>query len=377
MKLFYLNFTDLDNPRNAGLVKKQKAEIDLLSEHFTVGKLDLHGNNYAFVDHDNHEEHSFKSSFLIQYKKRILIYNKLYKFLEKNHYEALYLRYNLADMFLVAFLKKIKRIGLKIVIQIPTYPYHKEHNKVIYGVDQRYAKKLHKYVDRIITYSEDEEIYGVPTIQIRNGVEYSQISLKSDNDNSDQTNFLGVASLASWHGYDRLIKSIEQYYLDGNLHPIHFYIVGTGNEADVYHQIINESSISEKLKEVIHFEGFKFGKPLDDLFDIAHIGVEVLAMHRKGLDLSSSLKSKEYLAKGLPFITASKMDIRDTEIQKYFYSIDKSEDAFDLKKIIDFYQGLRDQYPSSLAQIIREESWKYCDIHNSFFPVIQFLKEGK
>ena len=52
------------------------------------------------------------------------------------------------------------------------------------------------------------------------------------------------------------------------------------------------------------FHGFTTGHDLDILYDQCHLAAGSLGMHRKGLTMTSELKSREYCARGIPFIIA-------------------------------------------------------------------------
>lgn len=58
--------------------------------------------------------------------------------------------------------------------EIPTYPYDMEHKGIssifVLFIDKIYRKKLHKYVDRIVTLTDDEKIFNCKTLKITNWI---------------------------------------------------------------------------------------------------------------------------------------------------------------------------------------------------------------
>ena len=69
----------------------------------------------------------------------------------------------------------MKNMNIRTVIEIPTYPYEAEgrtslRGRVIQVLDKIFRKKLKKYVDRIVTYSDDKMIFGIKTINTINGI---------------------------------------------------------------------------------------------------------------------------------------------------------------------------------------------------------------
>ena len=68
----------------------------------------------------------------------------------------------------------------KILIEIPTYPFGREllSSPTMwpwYFKDKLYKGKANRYINRVVTYSDDETIYDIPTIRIMNGVDVNRI----------------------------------------------------------------------------------------------------------------------------------------------------------------------------------------------------------
>ena len=77
------------------------------------------------------------------------------------------------------------------------------------------------------------------------------------------------------------------------------HIVGEGSPIEEYKRIVEKYEIAEH----VIFYGLKTGRELDSIYDQCSIGVENLGFHRTGVYRASTLKAREYAAKGLPFIT--------------------------------------------------------------------------
>ena len=91
--------------------------------------------------------------------------------------------------------------------------------------------------------------------------------------------------------------------------------------------------------------------------------------------LSSSLKSREYCAKGLPFITECKMDFLSSDCP-YVLTVPYDESDINILDIISFYDNLyTKKSPIELAQEIREYAYKHCDMHVTMKPVIDFINQ--
>ena len=70
-------------------------------------------------------------------------------------------------------------------------------------------------VDRIYTYSEDNQIWGIPTICSSNGIDFDLVSIRKVEKKRESINLIAVAGLAKWHGYDRILRGMGEYYKEG------------------------------------------------------------------------------------------------------------------------------------------------------------------
>ncbi|QBY03130.1 hypothetical protein E2K93_01540 [Thalassotalea sp. HSM 43] len=268
----------------------------------------------------------------------------VYNLIKENDIDLLYIRYihqcNLSFLF---FLKRANDLGCKVILEVPTFPYDDERSisffnglrnfaNSLFIVQERFTRKfLYKYVDKVVTFSNDKYIFNIPTVRISNAVSRS-LSYKKTNKNLD-FNFVGVASLESWHGYDRLIRSIATYYLQSTKeNKVYFHIVGDGQCFDDYTALVKQLNLEKYVK----FYGRLDGELLTNVILQSTVGVDSLGRHRSKLEYNNSLKSKEYLMRGLPLIKSHKDYSIDSQ---YYFQIDASEDEFDIGQIIDWYEN--------------------------------------
>jgi len=92
---------------------------------------------------------------------------------------------------------------------------------------------------------------------------------------------------------------------------------------------------------MLDFGGHIEKEEADLLFNSMHLGISALAVHRKGLKSTTTIKSREYFARGLPFIFAyTDPDLSDnSEALKYCYQIPANEDNVDINGILNWYSG--------------------------------------
>ena len=97
-------------------------------------------------------------------KKRIS-FHAIIRYIIKERIPFIYIRsYHNANPFTIHFVKALKNHGVKIFLEIPTYPYDQEYfsikEKIELYTDKLFRHTFCKYVDAIITYSNDTEIFG-------------------------------------------------------------------------------------------------------------------------------------------------------------------------------------------------------------------------
>lgn len=165
-----------------------------------------------------------------------------------------------------------------------------------------------------------------------NGIDVSSVPLRTppvfDGKNLD---LLCVAQVAKWHGLDRLIRGIAEYKGDVN---VRLNIVGDGSEVPNLKRLVADL----KLENSVIFHGFKTGKELDEFFDMCHIAVGSLGVHRNGNNRkeSSTLKAREYCARGIPFI----YEIEDPEITnkipEFVLKIPNDESPVEIHRIVEY-----------------------------------------
>jgi glycosyltransferase involved in cell wall biosynthesis len=275
----------------------------------------------------------------------------------------------------INFLKRVKTDSpeCKIIYEIPTYPYNKEHRSVIEKIglciDKIFRKELKKYVDRIVTLSDDVVIFGIPTIKIINGIDCSDIPVQIPS-GAHIINIIAVAQFAKWHGYDRLIRGLNNYYMKAQGQKICIHFVGSGPEINYYHQLVRRYNLSAH----VFFHGPLSGRELTNIFNKSNIAACSLGGHRKGLYLSSELKSREYLARGLPMVASTKIDVIPPNFEYCLY-FPEDDSSIDIEQIVKFYVSLLvNQTRFEMISKIRKFTEENCDVAKAMKPVVEYLK---
>jgi hypothetical protein len=162
-----------------------------------------------------------------------------------------------------------------------------------------------------------------------------------------------------------------EYYKNGGTRNIIFHMVGDGMAVPQYHKLVKEYHLE---KHVIIY-GNKSGAELDEIYKHSFIGLDGLARHRSGNMTNSSLKSREYTAKGIPFVSSVDIDFADKD-WPYVMRVPQDETPIDMNKVIEFYDkvyGNRDC--NEVAKEIRSYAESRCDMKVVMQPIIDYIKD--
>ncbi len=383
-RLLYLSVWDFTDEEKNGICKKIKSQEKVFTDAGFQVDCAYISRGQACVRIDGSEILLGEVGILGKLKANHFFYDFLRKNIGRKPYDAVYIRYGLSDRYFYKTCKLLKQAGARIIIEIPTYPYEGEANrgwKDTIGIflDHTYRRKLSLWVDQIATFTDDPSIWNIPAYHIQNGIDTAAMSARSGIHGFGTLNLVAVANVGPWHGYDRLIDAMGRYYKAGGKENCVFHLAGGGAELDRYKELV----MKWDLWEHVIFHGSLYGKALDDLYDDMDLAVETLGMHRKGIVLSSSLKSKEYAFKGLPIITSCKLDAFPEDACEFVLMLPSGEQEIDLNSILRFYKELYfDETTGSwslekkekLTAFISDYAKAHCDMHRTMQETVQRLK---
>ncbi|MBQ2971226.1 MAG: glycosyltransferase family 4 protein [Ruminococcus sp.] len=231
----------------------------------------------------------------------------------------------------------IKRNKATFIYEIPTFPQQKEEHlnglrKLFSIYSDRFTDKFNSMVDYYVLIGEDAggHYKGKPAINIENGIDVSSVPVRKPKC-EETIHILALASMCYWHGYDRLIKSLAEYKGD---QKIVIHMVG-GNDGGCLNEW-KELASKLGLKNTVVFHGQLTGKALEEMFDLCDIGVNSLAMYRKGFAVTMELKAREYIARGLPFVCAVEDPALVDPKEALWLKITNDESVPDMEQIVEF-----------------------------------------
>ena len=103
------------------------------------------------------------------------------------------------------------------------------------------------------------------------------------------------------------------------------------------------------------FCGVLYGEALDEMFDIADVGIGSLGRHRNNITQLKALKNVEYAVRGIPFVYSEKNP--DFDNQPYVYKVSADEEDIDINGIIDFLLSNKCTPEMIRESVERELSW--------------------
>ena len=296
-------------------------------------------------------------------------YGSLYNYCISQGIEFVYARsFMNATPWLIHFFKKLKRKNIKAVTEIPTYPYDTEFNPHIWKqpsrfiIDKLFRNCLARQMNAIVTFSDANVIFGQRTINISNGVDLVSIPLHPTNFNpNDPLHLISVAEVKPWHGIDRMIKGLGEYYNrkkseGGKAKELYFHVVGGIWEGHMTGERGIGTLIERyNLQDKVFLHGQLFGQQLDDVFNQCQFAIGSLGRHRSGITVIKTLKNREYATRGIPFIYSEQDSDFDT--QPYVLKAPADESPIDIQQIIDFMNHFT-MKPEEIRKTVEHLTWK-------------------
>ncbi|SDO01144.1 Glycosyltransferase involved in cell wall bisynthesis [Prevotella communis] len=368
--LVYHGFSD-----HSGISKKIHYQVKGLRENGH----DVHLCYYGFAENghrcryvDGQVIKDYGTGVLAGIRQRI-DYQCIYDYCIREKIEFIYARcFQNANPFLIRFFKKIRNAGIRAVTEIPTYPYDAEFvgfpflTRMNLKIDQLFRLKLASQMDAIVTFSDAEKIFGQRTIRISNGVDFDSIPLHKPISTNDELHLIGVAEVHYWHGYDRLIAGLGEYYRSSrlshqssNFKHVFFHIVGGVGPSEMYNSMYapGYEELMEKyqIKDHVIFHGQLFGDALTEVFNQCQFAIGSLARHRSGITTIKTLKNREYATRGIPFVYSE--NDSDFDNQPYVLKVPADDSPIVIPQIISFIEKLA-MKPENIRKTVTRLSWK-------------------
>ena len=282
-KVLFLIFHGFD-PNN-GISKKVSYQVDALR---TCG-MEVH---LCYMDESSSKKRIVDNTVIADYGNSTISkilkrteFASIVKYAINSHIDFVYIRSNHnANPFTIKMVKRMKQAGMKVVMEIPTYPYDTEYHAQgmdnLIFLDKVFRHSLARHLDAIITFSDDERIFGQRTIRISNGIDFRNVKVKTaENDTNKALNLIGVAEIHGWHGFDRVVKGLAVYYAQKPAYIVRFHVIGYFYSAEGEKEF--KKMVSDlQMDEYVILHGKKHGEELDRIFDSCDFGIGSLGRHQ-------------------------------------------------------------------------------------------------
>lgn len=369
MKLLFLIFHGFSE--NNGISKKIGYQTDALRKcglDVRICYYEVRPDGHRCWMVDNTLLTDLGTGIVAKLRKRI-DFSYIIRYMMHERITNIYIRYDHnASPFTCHFLHNLRKKGVHSVLEIPTYPYDQEYTR--FGIKQLFDRlfryRLCRYIGRIVTFSNQAEIFGRPTLRISNGIDFSHISLRNAPPSSqDGLHLIAVAEIHFWHGLDRLIEGLGHYYQQRPDYPVYFHIIGPLSGVREEQEIL--APIHQyHLEQVVTLHGPMHGAELDALFDRCHLAIGSLGRHRSGITSIKTLKNREYAARGFAFVYSE--NDADFDHQPYVLKVPADESPIDVNCLVEFHchQTLT---PQAIRSSISHLSWS-----EQMKPIVQYLQ---
>jgi glycosyltransferase involved in cell wall biosynthesis len=366
---FYANFRTYDN--TVGITQKVKGQIeaferlgyDVTYTGYLIDGVAIFNNgkvikkiNYPFK-HENFN-HLIRRNLLLYISRKFISENKI-------PFEFAYLRYHFFDPAYIDLMKAIKFEKIKTVIEMHSYPVftQKDVFNPFKYFDSFCSRKVKKYCDLIVAMTNLKNILGVTTLEIENSITPLDFKVKYTPKIDENFTLINVAFENITHGLDRVINGISQYYQKGGEKNVELLLIGQYSEKTK--NLVSKLSLQDK----IIFLGKKEKDEMSDYFDRAHMAIGSLGNHRANSYYGSALKTKEYIARGIPFVYGWKERVLNQF--PYAMKVPLCEEAVDITEMIGFYDNI---YSVDLSSKMHKHlSLNNVTWTNQFNKIINFI----
>jgi hypothetical protein len=268
--------------------------------------------------------------------------------------------------------------ALKIILEIPTWPYDAEMQsgfaRVQNWIDRLFRQKLHKWVDRALHYGMDKKIWGMPTIPVQNGIAVNQIpQMKHSVRPPERLNLLFVGNIQPWHALDRVLEGMRIWVeaQKPDAVQVRLDVVGLNSQQQ---KLWMENVQQLGLAQFVNLHAPAQGPVLQVILKNADLGIGTLGMHRKGLTIDASLKHRLYCAYGLPFLCSA----TDTDFPNdlpFVLRVPETDTPINMGELLQFIQQLEANNPY-YRQEMRQYAENNLDWSQKVKPLLQFLEEA-
>lgn len=286
------------------------------------------------------------------------LYCAVSNYIKRKNFDYCYIRSIPTTKTYLTMVNKLKQSGCKIMVEIPTYPVKGEFESDKWyrkRIRRSFAKNEKKSITNIDLYlllgDKANDYLRCPAINIENGVDIEIFNPKKFAKSQD-FHMVFIGKVARWHGIDRVIEGLNNYYKNKNAIKVYFHVIGS--DADGMLKNCKNMVSEYGLEDYVIFEGPKYASEADKYFDIADVAIASLGDHRRKVQNISLLKIKEYMARGIPFVYSMDDNMIDNSWE-FCYKISKDDSPVNIETVINFAESIQwENVTEKMRSICRE-----------------------
>lgn len=358
-----------------GISKKIKKQIQ------TFGEM---GFEVSYSAYSNDSIQIFRNDNLVIEKKypRFLpskinrIFRKFYlmriccMYLKDSDIDVGFIRWSAIDKNFLNVINCMKKNTDNIIMDchgyFPEYNPSNLFGKYIKYTTNKNYKKLQGKVSVILTETYCREVFGIQAIPMDTCIDVNDYSIHKYDGDKNIISMISVSSEKPYHGYDRLIQGLRDYYKLPN-RDITIYLNLVGEMSQKLKKMVK----SYELDEYVKFWGYQTGRDLDNIYNMCNIAVGPLAPHRTGGKMGTGMKTKEYFAKGIPYFYAGS-ELLVPSNYPYAFPISSDDTPVCMENVLKFYDSIRrdEQIAICMREFAKEKySWK--DVFSRAFDLMK------
>lgn len=274
-----------------------------------------------------------------EFLRRFRLLSLCEKYLSIESFDLGFVRWDAADVQFLRVLNLMKKNCGHVIMDFHGY-FPGYNTGGIKGKYTKFMTKINgchfsKYVDIGLTETKNDSLFGVKTMPIDTGIDVSKYEPHQYSGDDNVLNMISVANETSYHGYDRIIRGMKEYFEIAPEMNVYLHLVGNISESTK--TLIKECG----LERYVILYGYQKGKELEKIYTNANVGVGPLAPHRIGGKEGTGMKTKEYFAIGLPYFYAGQ-ELLVPDDYKYIHKIADDELPVPIEEIKDFIDKIRD-----------------------------------
>ena len=307
-------------------------------------------------------------------------YSRIAKYIDADQYDLMVLRYSGGDFSL--FSRFFRHNAGMIVtehhtMELPeayTYETTLPQKALTLLMERFLGPRMIKKCAGLIGVTDEIKEYelgrtgtSMPACTITNGVSVQDIPFSGHAFyNGNMLSLLCVATaFQAWHGLERVLAGLLNY---SSRRPfLHLKIVG---EVSPKHLQLSSRLLHNKHVSVT-FLGRLHGQSLEEVFANAHIAFSSLALFRNGMRQACTLKTREYVARGLPFVIGHcDPDLEGAD--EFFLRVPSDNSPVNMDDVVAFAERTLNQ--SCISEAMRQFAEKRLDWKIKMQQMWDFLK---